>query len=292
MASITFSDGLTRFETSKKTLRPKTVQHYRYLFNILRKAVGIAQMAERLISGISGDDLSQIVLLLDNPSYFPTMGDSTKTKLVKLLKSAFAWFSQNTWIDHQPAALLRFRRTYTQSTRPFTPKELADLLGVQPASAADRRDLCIWSVFADTGGRCEEICSLKLTDWNGKQLAISNGKGGKPRVVSMGQAACQMLQRYVDQDRPKGDDRLFNRSWDSDDTVGHCPASETLGKKGRCGKGSTPSLSCHLRHPVCPEGKWEPDQIAGASRAQHPGYVTALRQTGIGGRGLSNEQRR
>ena len=209
MASITFSDGLTRFETSKKTLRPKTVQHYRYLFNILRKAVGIAQMAERLISGISGDDLSQIVLLLDNPSYFPTMGDSTKTKLVKLLKSAFAWFSQNTWIDHQPAALLRFRRTYTQSTRPFTPKELADLLGVQPASAADRRDLCIWSVFADTGGRCEEICSLKLTDWNGKQLAISNGKGGKPRVVSMGQAACQMLQRYVDQDRPKGDDRLF-----------------------------------------------------------------------------------
>jgi integrase/recombinase XerD len=209
MASITLCEGLTRFEINKKTLRPRTVLHYHYLLHSLRQAVDIAQLAERPVGEITCEDLSQVLFFLDNPSYFPTMGDSTKTKLVKLLKSVFAWFCQNQWTSQNPAGLLRFRKTYSHSTQPFTPKELADLLGVPPVSAADRRDLCLWSVFADTGGRCEEICSLKLSDWNGSQLAISNGKGGKPRVVSLGQSACEMLRQYVDQDRPKGDEHLF-----------------------------------------------------------------------------------
>jgi integrase/recombinase XerD len=73
-----------------------------------------------------------------------------------------------------------------------------------PESPLFTRDVAILELLYASGLRASELCDLKLRDVN---LLVGSvrvlGKGMKERLVPLGQAAAEAIQRYLDQDRPK-----------------------------------------------------------------------------------------
>jgi integrase/recombinase XerD len=77
-----------------------------------------------------------------------------------------------------------------------------------PASPFFARDVAILELLYASGLRASELCDLKLVDLNLSVGCVRVfGKGGKERVVPVGQAACESIARYLNECRPNLDKR-------------------------------------------------------------------------------------
>jgi integrase/recombinase XerD len=117
-----------------------------------------------------------------------------------------------------PSAIL------TQLERPKPERSLPKILSraqvnqliasPDPTSPLYLRDVAILELLYACGVRASELCDLKLSNLN---LSVGCmrvlGKGRKERIVPVGQAACEAIERYLNDCRPKQDrfrsDRLF-----------------------------------------------------------------------------------
>jgi integrase/recombinase XerD len=83
-----------------------------------------------------------------------------------------------------------------------------------PKSKLFFRDVAILELLYASGLRASELCSLKLRDLNPSVGVIRvMGKGSKERIVPVGHAAIEAIERYLAECRPKlardNDDHLF-----------------------------------------------------------------------------------
>jgi integrase/recombinase XerD len=67
------------------------------------------------------------------------------------------------------------------------------------------RDRAILEVFYSTGIRVSELCNLSLNDLDlsSGELRINQGKNAKDRIVPLGELACDFLEIYLHEARPK-----------------------------------------------------------------------------------------
>ena len=85
------------------------------------------------------------------------------------------------------------------------PRELRKLLDAPDlGNPLGFRDRTIMEVFYATGMRLSELTSLAVGDLDFEQslITIQKGKGGKPRIVPMGEAAKKWLSEYLANVRP------------------------------------------------------------------------------------------
>jgi integrase/recombinase XerD len=83
-----------------------------------------------------------------------------------------------------------------------------------PDSPFFTRDVAILEMLYSSGLRASELCDLKLRDANTSVGCLRVlGKGMKERIVPLGRAAVESIQRYLHESRPAfdkhGSDRLF-----------------------------------------------------------------------------------
>jgi integrase/recombinase XerD len=112
----------------------------------------------------------------------------------------------------------------TQLERPKPSRDLPKVLSKSqvnqliaspdPKSSLFCRDVAILELLYSSGLRATELCDLKLRDANLQVGCVRVlGKGMKERIVPLGQAASEAIQRYVQEVRPNFDrhksDRLF-----------------------------------------------------------------------------------
>ena len=124
------------------------------------------------------------------------------------------------------------------------------LATVDPKSPLAVRDAAIFELLYASGLRATELCGLKVADVN---LLVGwvrvFGKGSKERVVPLGRAAMEAIQRYLQTLRPRLDrsgraDRMFlSRSGRPMERVGLWMLVEKHGR--RAGKRISPHT---LRH--------------------------------------------
>jgi len=77
-----------------------------------------------------------------------------------------------------------------------------------PRSPLFQRDVAILELLYASGLRASELCGVKLRDVNLQVGCVRVlGKGHKERIVPLGQAAAEAIQRYLDESRPKFDTR-------------------------------------------------------------------------------------
>lgn len=158
-------------------------------------------------------------------------------------------------IGHERAAILQ------QLERPKPEQSLPKILSrtqvnqliaaPNPKSLLFSRDVAILELLYASGLRATELCDLKLRDLNLQVRCVrALGKGNKERIVPLGKAAAEAIERYLTETRPKLDrrssDRLFlSRTGQPMERVGLWMLVEKYGRKS----GLLKSISPHtLRH--------------------------------------------
>jgi integrase/recombinase XerC len=140
-------------------------------------------------------------------SLFRSDQASTMKKKVSALRSFFKFLLKRHIIDHNPASSLR---------TPKVPKGLPRFLTVDqafrvmeaPRKEGERakplkaRDRALLETLYGTGVRVGELASMNIADFDFTERSVRVlGKGGKERIVPIGQAALDALQAYLPERR-------------------------------------------------------------------------------------------
>jgi len=107
-------------------------------------------------------------------------------------------------LPQNPADLVSSPKRSSKLPKVLAPEQMAELLDRIPAhTPLEVRDRAMFELAYSCGLRCEEITGLDLesVDFESEQLRV-RGKGGKERVLPIGEPAQQALQRYLETARP------------------------------------------------------------------------------------------
>ncbi len=131
-----------------------------------------------------------------------------RTTIARRSSSLRGWFAllvRRGVIASDPAALLVAPRTGRHLPRVLRLDEVERLLAAPDATQpVGLRDLALIELLYASGARVAEACRLDLADLDLEQRqAHLTGKGERARIVPLGAPACGVLERYLDQARPK-----------------------------------------------------------------------------------------
>jgi len=119
------------------------------------------------------------------------------------LKIFFRWLVLKGKLEMDPAEPLLAPRPDQSLPETLHVKELAQLLeSIDPSVFLGRRDLAILELFYSSGLRLSELCKarLEMMDFDERFLRIT-GKGGKTRIVRVGNKALEAIQAYLRNER-------------------------------------------------------------------------------------------
>jgi integrase/recombinase XerC/integrase/recombinase XerD len=106
--------------------------------------------------------------------------------------------------DENPADLLSAPKRPQRLPRVLKAAEVATLLDRIPATTPlEQRDRALFELAYAAGLRAEELVSLDVAsvDFDGESVRVE-GKGGKTRLVPVGEHALRQLGRYLERSRP------------------------------------------------------------------------------------------
>lgn len=107
-------------------------------------------------------------------------------------------------LPQNPADLVGSPKRPSKLPKVLAPEQMAELLDRIPAhTPLEVRDRAMFELAYSCGLRCEEITGLDLdsVDFETEQLRV-RGKGGKERLLPIGEPAQRALQRYLETARP------------------------------------------------------------------------------------------
>lgn len=188
-------DAFTRSLTG---VAPSTVEAYG------RDVRSFVAWAGRL--GAAGPDAVDRTTLRRYLAYLATRGQARRTiaRRASALRRYFGWLRRTGVIDADPSVGLSAPRGEGRLPRVLRPDELRALLDDErpPAAAGDvprdLRDDALLEVLYGSGLRVAELCALDVDDLDiGRRRLTVWGKGGKQRVVPLGDPAATALQRWL-----------------------------------------------------------------------------------------------
>jgi integrase/recombinase XerD len=125
-------------------------------------------------------------------------------RLISSLKSFYRFLVLDGMIKKNPAASLSSPKTWLSLPKFLTVSEV-ELLLSQPDEKDIHgiRDKAMLELLYATGLRVSELVSLKIKDLNLEDgFLLCLGKGGKERIVPIGDTAASAIRRYIDEARP------------------------------------------------------------------------------------------
>lgn len=126
-------------------------------------------------------------------------------RVISSLKAFYRFLVLDDLLLKNPAANLSSPKTWLSLPKFLTVKEVESLLRQPvPEEARGIRDKAMLELLYATGLRASELVSLKTKDVNLEDgFLLCLGKGGKERLVPVGESAVMAVRRYVDEVRPK-----------------------------------------------------------------------------------------
>jgi site-specific recombinase XerD len=130
---------------------------------------------------------------------------STIARRASTLRTWFALLHRRGLTARDPAGLLGSPKQGRHLPRVLRVDEVDRLLAVpDPATPTGSRDLALIELLYATGARVGEACGLELTGLDlPQQLVRLSGKGGKERIVPLGEPAADALRGYLGAGRPR-----------------------------------------------------------------------------------------
>jgi len=126
-------------------------------------------------------------------------------RIISSMKSFYKFLVLDGVIKKNPAVSLSSPKTWLSLPKFLTVKEVESLLS-QPDEKDVRgiRDKAMLELLYATGLRASELVSLKPKDLNlAEGFLLCLGKGGKERIVPIGDSAARAVRIYLDEARPR-----------------------------------------------------------------------------------------
>lgn len=186
------------FARSLTDLAPATVKAYR------ADLESFAAWADR--GGVSKPEAVDRIVLRRYLAYLATrqQADRTIARRASALHRYFTWLCRRGVLSDDPAAGLSAPRGEGRLPRVLQPDELGALIGdVAPdQTPRDLRDDAVVEVLYGSGLRVAELTGLDVddVDRDGSRLTVQ-GKGGKSRMVPLGEPAAAALERWLSDGR-------------------------------------------------------------------------------------------
>ena len=129
---------------------------------------------------------------------------ATVARKLAALRALYRTLREHGAVAQNPADLVPAPKRPQKLPRVLKADEVAVLLDRIPATTPlDVRDRALFEVAYACGLRAEELVNLDLAsvDFDAEELRVE-GKGGKTRIVPVGEAAMRAVARYVERARP------------------------------------------------------------------------------------------
>ena len=140
------------------------------------------------------------------------MSSTTVHDYFRAIRTFFNWLVKEGLITDNPITRIKAPKTKKKVIQALTPKEIERLMdSCSGNDVLEVRNKAILSIFLDTGLRVAELADLKISDVdvNTGSILVRHGKGGKQRVVRIGNRAQKALWKYVTIYRKGDSDRLL-----------------------------------------------------------------------------------
>ena len=128
------------------------------------------------------------------------LSPTSRNHYITSIKQFFKWLTQENFLLYNPASELFVPRQTPSLPVVLTIEEIEALMLQQNLNTPyGVRDRAILEVLYSTGIRRSELCNLQLHDISlpRRTLYVREGKGGKDRLLPIGERAVQWLERYL-----------------------------------------------------------------------------------------------
>lgn len=135
------------------------------------------------------------------------MSFNGQATILTSLKTFFKWLTQNNYLLYNPASELQLPRKPQQLPRYLLSlDEVRDIFNAADTQTASGiRDRAVLELLYSCGLRRQECANLQLQDIDVKQQSVfvREGKGGKDRLLPIGDSALNWLIKYLEDARPE-----------------------------------------------------------------------------------------
>ena len=160
-----------------------------------------AWLGEQQIRGLTISKLANYVGHLRDEG----LAASSVARHTVTIKVFFRYLQLEGVLKDNLAELLGTQKLWSHVPHVLSPQKVQALL-VSPRPASDRwwrRDRAILELLYATGCRASELCSMKLEDLQLREgFCKCHGKGDKQRMVPLSSAAAQVVEEYLEHERP------------------------------------------------------------------------------------------
>jgi len=133
------------------------------------------------------------------PGYDGGRAPSTVSLNYRALQQWFGWLVREDELDRDPTAKMYAPIVPEKPVPILTDDELRTLLrSCEGRRLVDRRDMALFRLLIDTGGRLDEIARIQVADVNlPEQTCTVIGKGRRTRILPFGTKTAEALDRYL-----------------------------------------------------------------------------------------------
>ncbi len=132
---------------------------------------------------------------------------STQANRLQALKAFFKWCARENHLLHNPASELTLPKLPHRLPQVVLKIEEVEAILIQPdvTTLSGLRDRAMLETLYSTAIRRMELAHLKIFDLDTRHgtLMVRQGKGGRDRLVPVGERACAWCERYLNEVRPQ-----------------------------------------------------------------------------------------
>ena len=157
----------------------------------------IGWLGRRRLDAIRVGDLTEFMGTLSDSGLAP----ASVSRCVVAVRTFFKYLQLEGIVTENPADLLAAQKMWQRMPGVMSRHQVDDFLAApRKTDAFWQRDVAMLEVLYATGCRASEVCSLRMADLSLDQKHLKcTGKGGKQRMVPIGDQAIAAIKVYLDE---------------------------------------------------------------------------------------------
>ncbi|MCB1107817.1 MAG: site-specific tyrosine recombinase XerD [Chlamydiia bacterium] len=159
------------------------------------------------LSGVKGEVKEEDVISHMSALKEKGYASASIYRMLMALRVFFRFLKREGMVERDPTALLESPKMWQLIPEVLTGEEVERLLSAPGEGEEGARDRAILETLYATGIRVSELCNLEVHDVGDKVIRVV-GKGGKERIVPIGEEAIHAIDRYLGEYRHDRGDHL------------------------------------------------------------------------------------